>query len=92
MRFDLSLLRFVCCIVETAVSNKNKKGKLYNKLEMVILAYTAIYNNLSEADKIVIKKNIENLHTDKLIKAVHWFTCLKNEVWNFLKPTSPSKN
>jgi len=71
---DVSLVRYICCLVETVVCRKSKTDSKVDKREIV----TKVYESLQDTPLDVQKKEalnalIDNLHSMGGIKAVTYW-------------------
>jgi hypothetical protein len=88
LKLDSEFLKHVCCLVETRVKNKKYSKYKIDKKALVMDALKILIPSLNSPEMIqIIEQNIENLHDQKLIKA------LKNSKYYFKKVVSfVSKN
>lgn len=73
-KFNMELLTMVCCMIEHAINNKDKKEKLkIDKKALAIQILTSLFGNLSAQDIETLSKNIEYLHdNDHIVKYPLW--------------------
>jgi len=68
-KLDIEFLKLVCNMIEFQV----KKKYNIDKQELLIKIYDAAFQNLSDTDKEVIKKNIEFIFQNNHIKKVSYY-------------------
>jgi hypothetical protein len=87
-KIDLSLLRFLCNVVENSYNKKDVVDGKVNKKKVVIDVYIVLKPQCNnQEDKNILDKLIEDLHTSKQILKVsrirYYYKLLKNHL--FLK-------
>ena len=87
-KIDLSLLRFLCNVVENSYNKKDVVDSKVNKKQIVIDVYIILKPQCNnQDDKNILDKLIEDLHTSKQILKVsrlrYYYKLLKNHF--FLK-------
>jgi len=87
-KIDLSLLRFLCNVVENSYNKKDVVDGKVNKKQIVIDVYIILKPQCNnQEDKNILDKLIEDLHTSKQILKVsrirYYYKLLKNHL--FLK-------
>jgi uncharacterized protein (DUF2267 family) len=87
-KIDLSLLRFLCNIVENSYNKKDVVDSKVDKKKVVIDVYIVLKPHCNnQEDKNILDKLIEDLHTSKQILKVsrirYYYKLLKNHL--FLK-------
>lgn len=71
LKYVISFIQFVCCLVEEAY---NKKSKINKKDEVFIQIAKFLSITLSDEDKAIIGEIIEDLHINKRIKKVTYLS------------------
>jgi hypothetical protein len=73
-KFNMELLTMVCCMIEHAIDNKDKKDKLkIDKKTLAIQVISSLFGNITPQDIDTISKNIEYLHdNEQIIKYPLW--------------------
>ena len=73
LKYLVSFILFVCCLVEEAYCKRNRENKKIDKKEEV---FTHIANflsiHLTDQDKLIIGEIIEDLHSSRRIKRVSY--------------------
>ena len=67
MIINMELLKMVCCMIEHAVNNKNKKIKI-DKKDLVFNVYTRLWNGMKPQDLKDLENNIQYLWENGQIK------------------------
>lgn len=71
LKYLVSFILFVCCLVEEAYSKNNIENKKVNKRDEVLGHISKFLNlTLSDQDKKIIGEIIEDLHSSRRIKKV----------------------
>ncbi len=86
-RYNMELLKMVCCLVENSIDNKGKKDKLkIDKKDLVCQIYSSLFSSLTPQDIETISKNIEYLHdNEQIIKYSAWVIVSSNIIEWFKK-------
>lgn len=67
-KLDVKVLLWACVCIESLINKENK----VNKKELVLDIFRNVYG-LSGDDEVIIKNNIDILHSTKRIKRKHYF-------------------
>jgi hypothetical protein len=71
LKYVVSFILFVCCLVEEAYSKKKIENKKVNKKDEVFNHMSKFLNvSLNDQDKTIIGEIIEDLHSSQRIKKV----------------------
>lgn len=73
-KFNMELLTMICCMIEHAINNKDKKEKLkIDKKALALQVVSSLFGNVTPSDIETLSKNIEYLHdNDQIQKYPLW--------------------
>jgi len=70
-RVDISLVRYVCCLIETVVVKKSKTDEKVDKKAVALKVYeTMAGHSLNDAQRQVFYDTVEDMHSSGAIKPV----------------------
>jgi translation initiation factor 2B subunit (eIF-2B alpha/beta/delta family) len=72
-KFNMELLKMVCCMIEHSIDNTGKKEKMkIDKKGLAVQVLNSLFDSLSPQDINTIITNIEYLHDNNHIIKYHW--------------------
>lgn len=84
LKLNTEFLKHICCLVETRVKNKKYSKYKIDKKALVMDALKMLIPSLNSPEMIqIIEQNIENLHDQKLIKALDNSKYYLNKIVSF---------
>lgn len=85
-RVDISLVRYICCLIETVVEKKSKTDEKVNKRDVALRVYEALAGHqLNEQQRQFFYDTIEDMHSSNAIKPVSAWRRLRKGASAFLK-------
>jgi len=85
-RVDISLVRYVCCLIETVVVKKSKTDEKVDKKAVALKVYEALAgHSLNEAQRQFFYDTVEDMHSSGAIKAVSAWRKFRKSASAFLK-------
>jgi len=84
LKFDIEFHTFVCNLIENIVVAP-KKSKKFNKQEILNDVFIRVFGVITDADKLLIDKNVEYLLANKKIKAQSVFKKVAKCLFSFFQ-------
>lgn len=85
-RVDISLVRYICCLIETVVVKKSKTDEKINKREVAQRVYEALAGHpLNDQQRQFFFDVVEDMHASGAIKPVSAWRRIRKGVSAFLK-------
>jgi len=85
-RVDISLVRYVCCLIETVVEKKSKTDEKVDKKAVALKVHEALAgHSLNDAQRQFFYDTVEDMHSSGAIKPVSAWRKFRKGASAFLK-------
>lgn len=85
-KVDISLVRYICCLIETVVVKKSKTDEKINKRDVALRVYEALAGHqLNDQQRSFFFDVVEDMHSSGTIKPVSAWRRFRKGVSAFLK-------